>query len=294
MTGLAALLMLGAAGLDAVLDQTAQCVEVRDGGVPVLRYDHGSTQPPAGIGAEYARGGYVSRLYGPSGELLTEDYPADHPHHRAVNWSWATIQWRGEQRDLFAVRGIWTRPQSLTVEETPEAAVIRAQSVWKWDDADNIVAETAAIRVYPAREDGRAVDFTITLEALTDGLEFAGRLDAGYSGFNVRMALGQDQQIVFHTGEMAPRRAWADYSAVFPGGDGRTGLAILQHASNPGFPQPWREYPALNFFQPVYPGGALIPLEKDAPVVLRYRLWIHPGGADADSLGRQWERYNGK
>ena len=48
---------------------------------------HPALQPrcnpvPAGTAPELARGDYVSALYGLDGELLTDDYPKDHPHHR--------------------------------------------------------------------------------------------------------------------------------------------------------------------------------------------------------------------
>ena len=98
------------ADLTVTLDKAHEAVDVAEDGRPVLRYSFGPTTPPAGIGPEFVRGDYISALYGPSGELITEDYPADHPHHRAINWSWATIQWRGEMRDMFAVRGAWARP----------------------------------------------------------------------------------------------------------------------------------------------------------------------------------------
>jgi hypothetical protein len=271
------------------------CVEVSEGGIPVLRYSHGDTSVPEGIGKEFARGDYVSALYGLNGELLTEDYPKDHPHHRAVNWSWATVQWKGEMRDLFAVRGIWARPVGKPhTSVTPGTVTITEDSVWKWDDKTPVVSETVDIRVHPRSEEGQAIDFDIRLTALVDVLEFCGRLEAGYSGFNVRMAPAKGQEIVFHSDPAGtqPRRAWADYSAEFKGGKGRSGLAILQSADNPMFPQEWRKYPDLNFFQPLYPGGKLIPMPKDTPVTLHYRLWIHPGGADDKALATQWDQYN--
>lgn len=270
-------------------------VDVSDHGVPILRYNHGVTNVPEGIGAEFARGDYISALYGLDGQQLTEDYPKDHPHHRAVNWSWATIQWNGEVRDLFAVRGIWARPMGKPhIDATASSVSIAADSVWKWDDKTPVVAETVRILVFPRTDQGRTIDIDIKLSALVDNLEFAGRLDAGYSGFNIRMAPAKAQQIVFHTdpAESQPRRAWADYSAEFSGSQERSGLAILQYTANPLYPHEWREYPALNFFQPVYPGGKLIPMRKDVPVSLRYRLWIHRGGADAQSLAAQWNIYN--
>jgi hypothetical protein len=280
---------------------TIQCVEgegfveVSEGGVPILRYNHGVTAVPKGTGEEFARGDYVSALYGLKGELLTEDYPKDHPHHRAVNWSWATVRWKGEERDLFAVRGIWSRPVDKPQVDTDEGScVITAASVWKWDDKTPVVAEAMRIRVHPRNDQGRAIDFDIKLAALVEGLEFCGRLEAGYSGFNIRMAPAEGQKIVFHTdpAEAQPRRAWADYSAEFSGAKGRTGLAILQPVDNPQYPQEWREYPQLNFFQPLYPGGKLNPMPKGQPVNLRYRLWVHPGGAEEKVLAEQWDLYN--
>ncbi|MCX5758511.1 MAG: hypothetical protein NTU83_08410, partial [Candidatus Hydrogenedentes bacterium] len=58
------------------------------------------------------------------------------------------------------------------------------------------------------------------------------------------------------------------------------------------YPNEWRKYPELNFFQPVYPGGTLIPMAKDKPIRLRYRLWIHRNGADEQALALQWDAYN--
>ncbi len=272
------------------------CVDVSEGGIPVLRYNHGATAVPQGIGSEFARGDYVSALYGMKGELLTGDYPKDHPHHRAVNWSWATIQWKGGMRDLFAVSGIWARPVGKPrVEKANELVSISADSEWKWDDKTPVVAESVSIRAYPRTGEGRAIDFDISLTALVDGLEFCGRLDAGYSGFNIRMAPAPRQEILFHADpvEAQPRRAWADYSAEFNGGGGRSGLAIFQSMGDPMYPQEWRKYSELNFFQPLYPGGKLIPMAKKRPVFLRYRLWIHPGGADEKALSGQWDKYNG-
>jgi len=260
-----------------------------------LRYNHGATEVPNGIEPALQRGDYIHPLYGPDGEVLTDDYPADHAHHRAVNWSWATIRWKGEDRDLFAVRGIWARPVGMPeFREGPAFGEITARSRWMWDDETPVVDEHATIRAYRPAEGSQSIDIEVTLTALVEDLEFAGRLEAGYSGFNLRMAPGEGQEIVFHCddADVEPRRAWADYWAVFPGGKGRTGVAILQHETIPMYPQPWRKYDHLNFYQPLYPGGELIPLPKGETITLRYRLWVHRGGADTARLNDAWDAYN--
>lgn len=279
----------------AQYDAATQAVTVNEGSSPILRFNHGPTDVPKGIDPIFRRGDYIHPLWGLNGEVLTDDYPADHPHHRAVNWSWATIRWNGEDRDLFAVRGIWARPEGAPeTSNGPDSVRISEHSRWMWDDKTPVVDERVDMRVFRKTDSGRFIDFEICLTALVDNLEFCGRLEAGYSGFNVRMAPANGQKIVLQTdpSETVPRRAWGDYSAEFSGGKGRSGLAILQHASNPAYPGEWREYPPLNFFQPVYPGGALIPMPKGQPITLKYRLWIHSGPVDEPALAAAWDKYS--
>lgn len=292
---LASVLTLSAAAeMKVRYDGAKGFVEVSENGSLVLRYNHGTTDVPAGIGPEYARGDYIHPLYGLSGETLTDDYPKDHAHHRGVNWAWATLEWRGEMRDMFAVRGAWARPVDCQARIENGAAIIEEESVWKWDDKEPIANERVRICVQPATDAGRFIDFDIALHAVVDGLRFCGRIEEGYSGFNARMAPAKGQQIRLHVdpADAKPRRAWADYSAAFSGANGTAGLSILQSANNPLYPSEWRQYPSLNFFQPAFPGGAPINLPKDPPIVLHYRLWIHRDAPDEETLARQWDAYN--
>ncbi|HUT25923.1 MAG TPA: DUF6807 family protein [Sumerlaeia bacterium] len=294
-----ALLRTPSLRMSARYDDERKCVDVTENGRLVLRYSHGSTAPPAGIDAQYARGDYISHLYGLDGELLTEDYPADHAHHRAVNWSWATLRRRGEMRDAFAVRGVWARPVRMNRAHGGDIfALIDAESEWKWDDKDPVVHERVIIRAFQTagrNEQRRCVDVEIHLTALVEDLEFCGRLDQGYSGFNLRMAPAKGQRIVLHNDppDAEPRRSWADYSAFFRGEEKeRSGVAVLQHKSNPLYPSEWLQYPNLNYFQPAYPGGKPIAMPKGETITLRYRLWIHSGELSEEELSDLWTTYN--
>ena len=276
-------------------DKAKELVDVSEKGVSVLRYNHGFTEVPEGTEAWYKRGGYISRLHGLDGEIITDDYPADHPHHRAVSWSWATIEWKGKTADMFWGKGAWTRPvRMVRAESGVEKGVIEADCVWKWDDKIDIVREHVLMEIGTATETGRIIDITLSFTPIVEGLRFCGRLEAAYSGFTARMAPGEQQKILLHSDDedAQPRRAWADYSALFPNVSKRSGLAIIQHTSNPLYPQKWREYARLNFFQPLYPGGELIPMPKDKTIILRYRLWVHRGPANEAKLNTLWDDYN--
>ena len=53
---------------------------------PVLVYNHGVLSK-AGVPADRNRSTYVHPLYGLDGEVLTDDFPKDHYHHRGLFWA---------------------------------------------------------------------------------------------------------------------------------------------------------------------------------------------------------------
>jgi len=267
---------------------------IQEGGRPVLRYHHGTVPVPPGTDAKYARGDYISPLFGPSGEVLTDDYPKDHPHHRGVSWSWPVTRWKNEVRDIWAVVGVWARPVAMKrVEAGPVMAVLEAESVWKWGDKDPIVREDVLIRAFRQSGLGRFVDVEVRLTGLVEGVAIGGRPHAGYGGFGLRAAPCQQRQITPHLDPAAasPRRSWLDYSGVFAGGQGRSGIAIFEHVANPGYPNELHQYPGCNYAMPALPGQSELPLPPGKPLVLKQRLWIHSGSPDEKLFADVWAAY---
>ena len=58
-----------------------------EGDRPVLVYNHGVISR-TNVPADRARSSYVHPLYGLEGEVLTDDFPVDHFHHRGLFWAW--------------------------------------------------------------------------------------------------------------------------------------------------------------------------------------------------------------
>jgi hypothetical protein len=46
---------------------------------------------------KYERLHYIHPLWAPDGAALTEDFPADHLHHRGVFWAWHQV-WIGDKK----------------------------------------------------------------------------------------------------------------------------------------------------------------------------------------------------
>jgi len=271
-----------------------QFVDIFEGGQLVLRYSHGNVPVPEGVSAAYERGDYINLLYGLDGELLTDDYPHDHPHHRGLGWSWPVTRWKDEVRDIWAVRGVWARPVKLhRIESGDDAAVIEAESVWRWGDKAPIVREFVVIRAMRQKDDTRLIDIEVRMTALADGVAIGGRPHGGYGGFGLRAAPVKQQKITEHIDPAGatPRRSWLDYSGRFQGGKGISGLTILEHPSNPDYPSEMRIYPNLNYIMPAFPGDREVPLSKTKPLVLKHRVIIHRGSADAANLPEAWKTY---
>jgi hypothetical protein len=57
------------------------------------------------------------------------------------------------------------------------------------------------------------------------------------------------------------------------------------------YPNELKEYPDLNYVMPAFPGEREVPLRQDVPLVLRHRVWLHPGTADAAALEATWRAY---
>jgi hypothetical protein len=249
---------------------------------------------PQGTDPIYARGDYIHPLYGLSGEVLTDDYPKDHPHHRGVWWSWPVTRWNSEVRDIWAVVGVWSRPATMRrADGGPVLAILEAENVWKWGDKDPIVKEEVLIRAFKQGGLGRCVDVEIRLTGLADGVAIGGRPHGGYGGFTYRAAAAVEQAIQPHVDPATarPRRSWLDYSARFSGGKGLAGVAIFEDPANRLYPNAWQQYPTINCVMPAFPGEREVPIPKGQTLTLKHRLWIHPGRADEKTLADAWSAY---
>ena len=187
--------------------------DVLDVGSPVLRYNHGNVPVPPGIDPSFLRGDYIHPLYGPDGEVLTDDYPKDHEHHRGVWWTWPVTRWKNEVRDIWWVKGVWSRP--VAVRRSIAGNVLcemDVENVWKWSDTDPIVREEVLLRAFAAGAAGRFVDVEVRLTGLADGVAIGGRPHGGYGGFALRAAPAAEQKIRRHTARrlraIPARRLW--------------------------------------------------------------------------------------
>ena len=256
-----------------------------------------------------ARSNYFHPLYDLDGQVVTEDFPEDHIHHRGIFWAWHQVQIGGATvQDQWVNRdSLWT-VQDARIESDARSASLALRVFWespRFTDGRGqhrpFVEERSVTRVHRAEGAIRKIDFHQRLAALVDGVEIGGSEDAkGYGGFSYRIVLPPDirftgtQGVVTPIENAVPASPWMDVSGSY-GTSGKSGLTVLTHPSTSGFPQPWILRARGSMQNAVYPGRQPVAIPRDRPVILRYRLVLHRGElatADIERLQAEYAREN--
>ena len=302
------LLSLGGTAVGAKLDaldarETEEGVLITDGGQPVLFYQR-RTKSHQG---KMPRANYIHPLYGLDGHVLTEDFPEDHLHHRGVflGWHQLTVDgkpagnpWRAENIE-FDVRDI----EILSGDKN---RLTLATHVW-WrshflrdsnGEPKPIVREKVRIQVGAVRDDVRPIDFDIRLQAMVEGVRLGGSAGKkAYGGFTIRLGLPDDVRFTSEIGELEPIETpltagpWMDLAGTFDAETGVSGLTILCHPETPGMPRRWVLRRGRSMQNQVYPGRVPVPISKETPVRLRYRMLIHRGELAPERIAEMLRQY---
>jgi hypothetical protein len=255
-----------------------------EGEKPVLTYNYGMLLKE-GVPEDRRRSCYIHPVYGLDGEVLTDDFPADHLHHRGLCWVWPRVIVGGKEYDLWDIRGVEQRFERWGGEHVcPKCAVFSAEAGW-YVGANKIVSEAVCVQVFPASEKGRAIGVALILQATKQPVTISGREPVkGYGGFSFRFAPREETVITPPAGKESAdtdlkRNPWADLSAKFAGRETFSGVAIFDHNENPGFPNGWtlRHY---GFLGVAWPGLEFHTLKPGEPLTLRYLVYIHRGRAE--------------
>ena len=288
------------------ISETDQGFVIAEGQEKVMTYQ----RKHKSLNGKYTRANYIHPLYGLDGEVLTEDFPSDHPHHRGVFWAWHQV-WLGDTKlgdPWAAIDTFWDVYDAKILTLGSEARALQVHVHWKsplhTDSGGRqvpFIRETTTITVHCAKDDMRKIDFQIELLALEDNMRLGGSEDAkGYGGFTARIPLPEGLAFTGTDGPVEPTTLsveagpWLDFSGNLWKAGKTSGLAILCHSSSPGYPQRWilrRQGSAQN---PVYPGRDPVPLSREKPLVLRYRIIIHNGDVNNIDLDRLQAEYNGE
>ena len=271
---------------------------ILENGNPVLQYNYQTVPLPDGYldkltdGKQYAvpRSDYIHPLFDLAGKPITHDWAMDHAHHRGIYWAWPEVGYKGELGDLHALQKVFARPNGKIETLKQEGNIsIRAENIWKWEDQEPIVHETATITVFSISDSGRKINLDFRFKGLVDEVTLARRGLEHYGGLNIRMAkLDNFQSEAFH--DASDKTAWV--LGTWKDGNKPMELTVFEKATNPDYPGDYIHYPELQWFQSTFPAkGTRFLLKKEEILTLRFQLWIHVATVDDTVKKAAWKEF---
>jgi hypothetical protein len=270
-----------------------------DGGRPVLVYNHGmiTIDRVPKNDPRRTRSSYIHPLWGLQGEVLTDDSPADHYHHRGVFWAWPHILIDRREYDLWVYGNIQQRfVRWLDRQTGPAAAVLGVENGW-FVGQKQVMIERVWLRTYKPVDGQRPLDIELVFVPVEKPVTLRGAEGKSYGGLNVRFA-PRRQTVITVPGGVAKDDlpdtplAWADLTGSLTAspGKGPSGLAIFADTATPDFPPRWltRHYGILCVGSP---GVKEKTIESGRPFRLGYRLWIHGSAAGPDTIAAAYRAY---
>ena len=280
-----------------VRDEASGTALVSEGDDPVLVYNYGD-QLAEGVAADRTRSCYVHPLFGLDGEIITDDFPRDHLHHRGVSMMWPRMRVGDQQVDHWHLDGIRTLNKNLTLVELADGAQLVADNTWTLDSGSTAATEQTKWHIHTAGVRGRIIDVQTTITAGNEPITLQGAvLPKGYGGHMIRLAPRTGERITTDRGDHTrdsdrlPFR-WADYSATFQGADSVSGVAMFPHPDYPDYAPSWqlRPYGILSIS---WPGSWPYVIMPGESLELSYRMWVHRGNAETGGVSEAWMEYMG-
>ncbi len=281
------------------VDRREGSVVVRVGEASVLQYNSAHVAPPAGVDAKYGRSAFIHPMWTPAGTVVTNQFPADHPHQSGIFLAHTKTEFAGRTPNFWDLLGGTGRVRFKSLQATTSGAIF-GQLDAEHEHVDLsapeekvALVETWNIRVWNVggpKLGYWVCDLTSTLNCATaDPLRL---LKYHYGGMALRGARswdaehgrfltseGKDQITGNHT-----RPRWCDLSG--PVGDRMAGLAFLTHPKNFRAPEPLRIHPTMPYmvFSPSHLGDWEI--TPGTPHVSRYQFVIHDGQLPETTINR--------
>ena len=267
--------------------QDGKRLQVAAGGKPVLRYNFGLMTQFPDKASKFDRAGYFHPLWAPSGEEITGDFNPNHAHHRGLWFAWVKADAGPVKANFWEIqegRGKVVNKAIAPIEGPAFAGFVAHND---WLSADTLLLkETLRARAYAAPTQLRIFDLDDRQEA-ADADVVLGKIHYGGLGFRGRDdwdgpkapldALTSEGKIRANANQTNAR--WIDYTGPL-GKEGWGGILVIEHPSNPRYPNRLRVHPTMCFFSTTLCQTEPYTIKRGEPLELRYRIVLHDGKPD--------------
>lgn len=237
------------------------------------------------LNGEYPRANYLHPVFDTKGEVVTEDFPDDHLHHRGIFWTWHQL-WVGDLRigDPWISEGVEWEVKKMKTEIHPNnSATIAVKVIWKANKISNkkIIEENTTITYQPIGNQVYKITFDIALKPLVSGVRIGGSEDAkGYGGFSPRLKLSETVGFYDENGAVTPDNlpvSAGDWINITKKEPNDPGVVIMGEPDKLPSYQGWILRKRNSMQNMAFPGKEPMLLNKKEPLHFRNQLLIHQG-----------------
>lgn len=255
----------------------------------------------------HPRANYVHPLYALSGEILTEDFPEDHLHHRGIFWTWHQLYVKDKRiADPWFCEGISWEADSLFMTTNDQSATLEAHVYWitsqsidQNNQRDTVLREHVKIRYTSPTVNYYELDFEIKLTPLVEELKIGGSEDEkGYGGFSVRLKTPEDLSFYAKAGRVSPQNTpveaggWIDVKGPFnPDAEQAAGVIIMARPNELKSFKGWILRKKDSMQNPAFPGREPITLSKDKPLIFKNKVIVYQEALSGEEIEKKYAEF---
>lgn len=231
---------------------------------------------------------YFHPLTTPSGVVLTDVGPDDHPHHRGAFLAWLQVATADNSGDFWGWGGNGPIDDRLimarhtgTVSTRAEEASFTVTNDWK--AGENVLLEETLKTTVHLKKEAIIHDLSYQFSARSE-VKLG---QHAFSGFTVRTRKDAPITVMDPDGEVkrpAPShlkpdtdwtdRPWYAFELTLPSGQ-KAGVAVINHPKNP--PTLWHNVAKIGMINPCILAPGPVSISANQPLVLRYRVVTYDG-----------------
>jgi hypothetical protein len=289
--------------VEAVSDQNV--LHLKAGGRPVFDFRL-RAEAPANTRASFLRAGYMHPVFTPSGRIVTDDYPDDHPHQHGVFFAWTKTEFEGRTPDFWNMGDgtgsvVFEKVEDVRggAERATFKARLRHVDLSAKPQPKTALNEVWDVTVHRAVAGmSRYAMFDIVSTQTCASASPLILPDYRYGGIGIRghRDWREKTNVTFLTSEGKDRIAGDDTTARWCSINGRVdgqpvGIAALCHPANFRAPQPLRIHPDDPYFNFSPSKRGQWEITPGKPYVSRYRFLVYDGEVNNAELNKLWDSY---
>lgn len=258
---------------------TDQGYQLTEDGSPRLFYQS-ATKSKDG---KYPRANYIHPLFDLKGDVISEDFPEDHLHHRGIFWTWHQLYVDGKRvADPWISEGIsWKVTQVNPTVINKEQAKLEATVQWIVDEKA-VVEENVTLHYERMDPELYKLTIDVQLKPLVAKVQIGGSEDPkGYGGFSPRIKLSETVGFFDRNGRVLPQElpvSGGPWMNITRQGPEDPGVVILGEPENLPSYQGWILRNKNSMQNMAFPGKTPIILPEKSPYLsFRNQLLVHQG-----------------